>query len=68
MTWISADAAGGWAEESGAPQLDGAGGIVAFTSRHPIDERDVRNDFDLFLRVPAPARHTVEGGRFVTVR
>jgi Tol biopolymer transport system component len=50
MTWISAGAAG-WAEESCTPQLAAAGDIVTFTSRHPVDARDVRNDFDLFIRV-----------------
>jgi Tol biopolymer transport system component len=59
MTWVSAGPAGGWAEESTAPQVDAGGAVVAFTSRHPIDERDVSNDFDLFVRVRAddpPAR------------
>ena len=42
---------GGWAEESAAPQIDAAGDVIAFTSRHPIDERDINNDFDLFIRV-----------------
>lgn len=53
MTWISATPDGGWAEESGAPQVDGSGAIVTFASRHPIDATDVGNDFDLFVRVPA---------------
>jgi Tol biopolymer transport system component len=56
--WISALPSGGWAEESGTPQLDGSGQIVAFTSRHPIDERDVRNDFDLFIHMPASSTPT----------
>jgi Tol biopolymer transport system component len=42
---------GGWAEESAAPQIDAAADVIAFTSRHPIDERDIKNDFDLFIRV-----------------
>jgi Tol biopolymer transport system component len=42
---------GGWAEESAAPQIDAAGDVIAFSSRHPIDERDIKNDFDLFIRV-----------------
>jgi Tol biopolymer transport system component len=53
MTWISALPSGGWAEESGGAQVDATGTIVTFASRHPIDEQDVRNDFDLFVRVPA---------------
>lgn len=52
MTWISALPAGGWAEESAAPQLDASGEIVVFSSRHPIDDQDVSNDFDLFVRSP----------------
>ena len=51
MTWISAGPEGGWPEESTAPQFNSGGSIIAFTSRHPIDERDVTNDFDLFVRV-----------------
>jgi Tol biopolymer transport system component len=53
---ISTSAAGGWMEESAAPALDALGGTVAFASKHPIDDEDVANDFDLFLRVPAPVR------------
>ena len=48
---ISRGPAGGWAEESTAPQLDGTGEIVTFLSRHAIDEADVDNDFDLFVRI-----------------
>lgn len=55
MTWISATAAGGWAEESGAPQMDATGAVVTFSSRHPIDAADRGNDFDLFVRAPASA-------------
>jgi len=55
MIRISAGPSGGWAEESAAPQFDAGGGIIAFTSRHPIDAQDDRNDFDLFVRVhPSP--------------
>jgi Tol biopolymer transport system component len=52
MDWISALPSGAWAEESEAPQLDATGEVVVFTSRHPIDAGDVRNDFDLFVRAP----------------
>jgi Tol biopolymer transport system component len=58
MTWISALPSGGWPEESGGPDVDATGGIVTFASRHPIDEHDVRNDFDLFIRVPASYQTT----------
>jgi Tol biopolymer transport system component len=59
MEWISALPSGGWAEESQAPQLDASGDVVVFTSRHPIDEKDVRNDFDLFVRAPAASTLTM---------
>jgi Tol biopolymer transport system component len=59
MTWISVLPSGGWAEESGGAGLDATGTIVTFVSRHPIDEQDVRNDFDLFVRVPV-TRQTTE--------
>ena len=50
MSWVST---GGpqWMEESLGPALDASGAVVAFTSRHPTHDRDVRNDFDLFVRV-----------------
>ena len=56
ITWVSVGAAGGWMEESVAPVLDAAGLVLAFTSRHPIDELDTAHDFDLFVRVTAPER------------
>ncbi len=60
ITWISALPSGGWAEASSGPAVDATGTIVTFASRHPIDEQDVRNDFDLFVRVPANSQ-TTEG-------
>ena len=48
---VSSGKNGGWMEESGAPAIDASGGVVAFSSRHPISARDVANDFDLFVRV-----------------
>ena len=38
-----------WWESSGGPALDGAGRIVAYTSRHARDSGDLRADFDLFV-------------------
>jgi Tol biopolymer transport system component len=58
MTWISVLPSGGWAEESSGPEMDATGTIVTFASRHPIDERDVLNDFDLFVRIPADHQTT----------
>jgi Tol biopolymer transport system component len=38
-----------WWEVSTGPSLDGAGRVIAFSSRHPIDPSDVNHDFDLFV-------------------
>jgi Tol biopolymer transport system component len=51
MTRLSADGANGWIEPSVGPALDARGDVIAFSSRHPIDGSDVRNDFDVFVRV-----------------
>jgi Tol biopolymer transport system component len=53
MRWLSATVTGGWPEESDAPQMDATGSVVTFSSRHPIEAGDLRNDFDLFVRVAA---------------
>ena len=53
VTLVSAGDTGAWMEESTAPTLDGTGRIVAFSSRHPTDQRDVAHDFDLFVRMPS---------------
>jgi Tol biopolymer transport system component len=47
---VSDDPLGGWNAPSVGPALDRHGGIVAFTSRHPMDASDRANDFDLFVR------------------
>ena len=52
VTRLSADATGGWMEESGGPAVSASGEVVAFTSRHPVSGQDVANDFDLFIRLP----------------
>ena len=45
------DAVGGpWWEPSVGPALDGAGRLIAFSSRHPIDDEDLGSDFDLIVR------------------
>ncbi len=46
---VSEDPDEGWMEPSGGPALDAAGAIVAFSSRHPTDASDKKNDFDLFV-------------------
>jgi TolB protein len=47
----SADASGGWMEGSRGPSIDGAGGVLAFVSRHPIGETDRGDDYDMFVEV-----------------
>jgi Tol biopolymer transport system component len=48
-TRISRDEAGPWMEPSVGPALDATARVVAFSSRHPINGADRRNDFDLFI-------------------
>jgi TolB protein len=38
-----------WWEQSAGPDIDGAGELVAFSSRHATDAGDLRADFDLFV-------------------
>jgi Tol biopolymer transport system component len=47
---MSEDSLGGWMEASAGPAIDGTGGVVAFSSRHPVDGDDREEDFDLFVR------------------
>jgi Tol biopolymer transport system component len=39
-----------WMEPSAAAAIDATATVIAFSSRHPVDASDVRNDFDLFVR------------------
>ena len=48
---LSGGSTGGWMEESVAPAMSAGGDVIAFSSRHPIDEHDVDHDFDLFVWV-----------------
>jgi Tol biopolymer transport system component len=48
-TRISGDERGPWMEPSVAPALDATAGVIAFSSRHPMNGTDRRNDFDLFI-------------------
>jgi Tol biopolymer transport system component len=52
VTRVSGDRTGAWMAPSVGPALDARGRVVTFTSRHPTDASDARNDFDLFVRVP----------------
>jgi WD40-like Beta Propeller Repeat len=49
MTRASGDQTGAWMESSHGPALDHSGRVLIFSSRHPIDERDVNNDDDLYV-------------------
>ena len=52
----SEDALGGWMEWSTGPAIDRSGSVIAFSSRHPMDASDQRDDLDLFVRTrPPPA-------------
>jgi Tol biopolymer transport system component len=55
---VSADSGGEWMEASGGPAIDGAGRVIAFSSRHATGAADTSNDFDLYIasqRLPAAA-------------
>jgi Tol biopolymer transport system component len=56
MVRVSGDATGGWMEPSVGPAVADGGELVAFSSRHPIDGSDDRNDWDLFLYAPSGSR------------
>jgi Tol biopolymer transport system component len=51
---MSEDDLGEWMEPSAGPAIDGAGGVLAFSSRHPVDAADRLDDFDLFVRAVLP--------------
>jgi Tol biopolymer transport system component len=46
----SEDELGGWMESSMGPSIDRTGSVVAFSSKHPVDAEDRREDLDLFVR------------------
>ena len=47
--WVSTDIDQAWMENSRAPSLDDAGRVLAFGSRHPINERDEGHDDDVYV-------------------
>jgi Tol biopolymer transport system component len=62
---VSEDDLGTWMEPSAGPAIDAAGTVVAFSSRHPVDADDRRDDFDLFVRaMPAPLTTLLAGPKF----
>jgi Tol biopolymer transport system component len=46
---VSGDPDGAWIEPSVGPSIDGAGSVIAFSSRHPTGSTDEANDFDLYV-------------------
>lgn len=46
---VSGDSDGAWMEPSAGPSIDAHGSVIAFSSRHPTDASDKRNDFDLYV-------------------
>jgi Tol biopolymer transport system component len=56
---LSSDSEDQWWDPSVGPSMDGAGRVIAFSSRHPMGSRDIESDFDLFVwRDNVPARRT----------
>lgn len=51
MLRASADGRGEWMAPSGKPALDHSGRVLVFTSRQPLDDEDLQNDEDLFIRI-----------------
>ena len=49
ITRLSGDREEAWMEPSSGPSIDASGSVVAFSSRHPTDASDKRNDFDLYV-------------------
>ena len=49
VTRVSGDPDEAWLEPSSGPSIDDRGTVVAFSSRHPTDASDKRNDFDLYV-------------------
>jgi Tol biopolymer transport system component len=49
MRRASTGTSGEWMAASRSPSLDHAGSVLAFSSRHPIDDSDMMNDDDLYI-------------------
>jgi Tol biopolymer transport system component len=49
ITRLSGDRDEAWMEPSSGPSIDATGSVVSFSSRHPTDASDKRNDFDLYV-------------------
>ena len=49
MTRLSGDETGEWMSPSAGAAIDGAADVIVFSSRHPTEPSDLRNDYDLFV-------------------
>lgn len=56
MRRASAGPDGEWMAASRSPSLDHAGGVLVFSSRHPVDDADLMNDDDLYIQM-LPVTH-----------
>ena len=55
MRRVSRDAGRDWMEPSVGPAIDASGSVIVFSSRHPMDPTDTKNDLDLFLCASRPS-------------
>jgi Tol biopolymer transport system component len=49
MTRVSGDESGEWMAPSAGAAIDARADVIVFSSRHPTEPSDLRNDFDLFV-------------------
>ena len=49
MTRVSSDENGEWMAPSAGAAIDAAADVIVFSSRHPTEPSDLRNDYDLFV-------------------
>ncbi|HUP38940.1 MAG TPA: hypothetical protein VM115_02380 [Vicinamibacterales bacterium] len=63
---VSGDAEGVWMEPSSGPSIDARGSVIAFSSRHPTDVLDKKNDFDLYVAIVGQSN--TEGRRHAGAR
>lgn len=50
-----------WWRSSAGATVDGSGRVIAFSSRHPMDEADLEDDDDLFVQVLPDPSATLSG-------
>ena len=67
ISLVSGDDTGPWAEPSRLPAVNRTARVVAFLSRHPIGDRDVDNDDDLYVWLRGPTSGAASGRISVSV-